>query len=51
MTKIMAGILSKLVASGRLQVIHYMSARGFDEGQVTSQAKLVAQGGTKVPGG
>src|ERR1017187_6018111 len=33
MTKIMARILSKLVASGRLQVIHYMSARGFDEGQ------------------
>ena len=33
MTKTMARILSKLAASGRLQLIHYESARSFDEGQ------------------
>jgi hypothetical protein len=34
MAKIMARILSKHAASSRLEVIHYESARGFDEGHV-----------------
>jgi hypothetical protein len=50
MTKIMARILSKLAASGRLQVIHYMSARGFDEGQAYKVLRKIIRRGTDTKG-
>jgi hypothetical protein len=40
MAKIMARILSKHAASSRLEVIHYESARGFDEGHLSESRRF-----------